>query len=138
MPQKLQPTHPEQALSVPEDAVLRDALGTAAPVLLYRSGTRVDTGRWLGKGPLWVCLTESAIVLMAASKRRSFHQQMPLSDCKGTQYCHTSGALLLQPSDKWRFNTIVTSPADGLKVLQHIEAVTTPSQPLPVTEPTGA
>jgi len=137
MLQMLTPTHPDQVLSAKENAALCEAIGGAAPALLLRSDTRVDTGRWLGKSAVWVCLTDSAIVLVAASKRR-YVQRMSLSECEQTEYCHTSGALHLHPSDQWRFNTIALPPVDGLKVLEHIKSAANQTKPSPITEPTGA
>lgn len=133
----LAPTHPEHALSAAESALLNEALAGQTPRLLLRSSTRVDTGRWLCKSPLWLCVTQTQILLLAASKRR-YLQRLPLSDCKASQYCHTSGALLLQPSETWRFNTIQLPPADALMVLKHLDPPAQPTTPTPVTEPTGA
>lgn len=130
------PTHPDETLSSHESKLLDEALGKELPALLLRSNTRIDTGRWLGRSRLWLCVTDTQLLLFAASKRR-YLQQYPLSDCRA-EYCHTSGALLLQPSDHWRFNTIALAPTDGLKVLQHLKTANTPNQPTPDTEPTGA
>jgi hypothetical protein len=129
--------HPNHALSAAEDSLLSDELAGQRPLVLLRSKTRVDTGRWLRKSPLWLCVTETDILLLAASKRR-YVQRMPIADCETSQYCHTSGALLLQPSDAWRFNAIHLPPADALKVLRHLDRATPSTQNPPVTEPTGA
>jgi len=131
-----QPTHPDDQLTDQEAALLEAELGATPPRLLLRSKARVDTGRWLGKSPIWLCLTETDILLFAANKRR-YVQRMPIRDCKDTLYCHTSGALLLQPSDQWRFNTIALPPVDAVEVLQHLHNPN-PTKPTPVTEPTGA
>lgn len=133
----LETTHPDAALSAQENALLSEELAGQRPQLLLRSKTRVDTGRWLAKSPLWLCVTETTIVLLAASKRR-YVQRMPITDCTTSQYCHTSGALLLQPSDQWRFHSIQLPPADALKVLKHLERATQSNNEPPVTEPTGA
>lgn len=132
----LKPTHPDAVLSAQENALLSDELAGQLPALLLRSTTRIDTGRWLRRSALWLCVTDADILLFAASKRR-YVQRMPITDCKQSQYCHTSGALLLEPTDAWRFSTIALPPTDALKVLKHIEQ-TIPQQPIPVTEPTGA
>lgn len=137
MMQMIQSTHLEDVLSVQESALLDESLGDASPVLLLRTKTRIDTGRWLRKSALWLCVTQEHMLLFATSKRR-YVQQMPLADCKGSTYCHTSGALLLQPSDHWRFNTITLLPTDAVAVLQHLDNAKTQTQPSPVTEPTGA
>lgn len=136
--QKTEPSQFDDLLSEPEDALLLEALAGDAMRLLLRSTTRIDTGRWLRRTPLWLCATDTELLLLAASKRR-YVQRNPLIECKGTQYCHTTGTLLLQPSDHWRFKTIALPPTDALKVLERIERATEQPTPNPtVTEPTGA
>lgn len=130
------PTDHEDSMSDQEHVLLEAELNGDAMRLLLQSKTRIDTGRWLRKSRIWLCLTDTHMLLLAASKRR-YVQRMPLEACRDTQYCHTSGALLLEPSDHWRFNTIALAPTDGLKVLQHLQGTTKTSKP-PVTEPTGA
>ena len=133
----LETTHPDHVLSAAESALLSDELSGQRPLVLLRSASRVDTGRWLRKSPIWLCLTETDILLLAASKRR-YVQRMPIAACKASQYCHTSGALLLQPSDTWRFSAIQLPPADALNVLNHIDSANQSTKTPPVTEPTGA
>ena len=135
--QMFQPTHPDAALTVQENALLDESLGRASPALLLRTKTRIDTGRWWRRSALWLCVTHAEMLLFAASKRR-YVQRIPLADCKESTYCHTSGAMLLQPSDLWRFHTIDLPPTDAVAVLQHIGQSTKQNQPSPVTEPTGA
>lgn len=130
------PTHRDASLSAQENTLLTEELAGQSLVLLLRSNTRIDTGRWLCRSPLWLGLTDTDILLFAASKRR-YVQRMPIIDCKASQYCHTSGALLLEPTDRWRFSAIELPPTDALKVLKRIETTTKP-KPTPVTEPTGA
>lgn len=138
MPTNLPTQYDDAELSKQEDALLREALAGQAERLLLRSTTRIDTGRCWRRSAVWLCMTDERLLLLAASKRR-YLEQMPLRKCKGTQYCHTTGALLLQPSDHWRFNTIALPPVDALKVLKHIEHSTEqPIQEPPVTEPTVA
>lgn len=136
--QKTETQQSDHRLSEPEDALLLEALTGRVPRLLLRSSTRIDTGSWLRRTPLWLCVTQTELLLFAASKRR-YLQRNPLIECKGTQYCHTTGSLQLQPTDHWRFKTIALPPTDALKVLEHIERSTEkPTIEDPVKEPTGA
>ena len=134
---KAQPTDQNDRLSPSEAEVLEDVLQGASAELLFRSMTRVDTGRWLRKSPVWLCITPDEVLLIAASKRR-YVQRMPLKDCRASEYCHTSGALLLAPSDAWRFNTVQLAPDKALNVLKHIQREPVSKPEPPVTEPTGA
>jgi len=134
----------EQQMTEPERELLRVELGDQAPLLTLRSNTRVDTGRWWRRSRLWLCLTEHDILLFAAHKRH-YIQRMPIRDCQSSRYCHTAGALLLEPREDWRFSTIMLPPTDAIRVLHHLEnLLTQPSQPqqtkIPnphVSEPTG-
>jgi len=127
------PTH---NMSERERALLDEELGNQKPLLTLRTGTRVDTGRWWWRTRLWLCLTEQDILLLAASNRR-YIQRLPLSDCKASDYCHTTGVLKLEPHETWRFTTVALPPADAVQVLHQIEnAKAKTNQPEPtVTEP---
>ena len=104
--------------------------------ITLRTGTRVDTGRWWWRTRLWLCITDRDILLLAARNRR-YIQRLPLADCKGSSYCHTTGVLKLEPHETWRFDAVTLPPADAVQVLHHIENAKNPTpKPDPtVTEP---
>ncbi len=122
-----------------EAALLSAELGEQSPVLTLCTGTRVDTGRWWRRSRLWLIVTECDLLLLAARKRR-FIQRQPLSACRDSTYAHTTGMLLLEPRETWRYAAVSLPPTDAMKVLGHLEtAGTTPTESTsPVTEPTGA
>lgn len=93
-----------------------EQIGTDPPRLLLRTGTRVDTGRWLGRSSLWLCLTDRDLVLLAVAKRR-YVEKVPLADCRNARYCHASGRLVFEGLEGMRFNQIDMSPTDALNVL---------------------
>ena len=126
-------------MSEHEQSLLDAELGSQKPLLTLRTNTRVDTGKWWRKTRLWLCVTEQDILLFAASNRR-YIQRQPLTDCKASSYCHTTGMLKLEPHETWRFEAIALPPADAVQVLHHIEnATTSTSKPATTaTEPNGA
>jgi hypothetical protein len=102
-----------------EKAVLREATGGEEPGLCLRTETRVDAGGWLRRAPLWLCMTETRLVLLAVARRR-YAQCVERSECRGIRYCHATGELLIQPAEGIEFARVGMSPAEATKVLQWI------------------
>jgi len=90
--------------------------------LCVLSRLRVDTGRWWRRSPLWVCATESHLILLAVS-RRKYIEQVALADCQASRYCAESGELILEPVETLRFNRIRMTPSDALDVLRAIGSI---------------
>jgi hypothetical protein len=103
-----------------ERAVLNAETGDADVLLAVRSRTRIDTGRWLWRTPLWLCVTDHDVVVLAAARRR-YVQRVPITDCQGSHYCHTTGELVIEAGDDLRFRRLAMSPVDGLRVLQALD-----------------
>jgi len=72
--------------------------------------------------PLWVCATESHLILLAVS-RRKYIEQVALADCQASRYCAESGELILEPVETLRFNRIRMTPSDALDVLRAIGSI---------------
>jgi hypothetical protein len=128
--------NPADKMSEAERACFGMLRENAAVSVLVRTQMRVDTGGWLRNSAMWLCLTDSELVLFAANRRR-FLQRLPLIECAGTSYCHVSGALHLQPSDRWHFSTIAMPPVEGIKIEKQL-ALITKKQISPATECSGA
>ncbi len=90
-----------------------------APCLRIRSGLRIDAGRWWRRTPLWVCVVDSALVLLAVARRR-YVEQVPLRDCRDSSYSHATGELLLAPVETLRYGRIRMSAREALEVLREI------------------
>jgi len=103
-----------------EKQLLESECGDTPPRLCIRSRTRVDAGRWWRRTPLWVCVTDSALVLQALA-RRKFIAQVPLVDCRASRYCAETGELVLAPVDgSVAFPRIRVTPREALSVLRLI------------------
>ena len=109
----------EKLLNAVEHAILLTETDGAEPRLSVRSNTRVDAGRWWRRTPLWVCVTEHDVVVLAAA-RRQYIQRLPLGQCQASHYCHTTGELVIEGSEDLRFSRLAMSPVDGLLVLDAI------------------
>lgn len=98
--------------------LLRDTVGkdAAEPKLSLRTKTRVDTGRWWLKTPLWLCVMQDELILLSVSRRR-YIERLPLSESSETHYSHSTGELVIEPAEKLEYNRCILSPRDALRVL---------------------
>lgn len=111
----------QSKMNARERALLGAELGGRSPRLVLRSRTFVDTGRWWRRTPLWLCVTDDSLVLLAAS-RRCYAERIDLADCTESYYCHATGQLVIVPGEQARFNQVTLLPQQALDVLDLIEA----------------
>jgi hypothetical protein len=102
-----------------EKKLLQETVGKAEPRLCLKTKTKVDAGRWWMRSPLWLCVADDKLVLLAVA-RRCYVQVVQLSDCLASDYCHAAGELVLKPVEGVEFDHIAMSPADALKVLGEV------------------
>ena len=100
-----------------EKLLLAEALGTQDALLCLRTGTTVDAGCWWHRAPVWLCVTQAELILLAVARRR-FLKRVPRQDCSGSLYCHGTGALILAPVKGLETNRLDLSPAQALRVLR--------------------
>lgn len=102
-----------------EKTLLLEACGAREPRLLIRTRTRIDAGRWWRTTPLWLGIDGDDLFLLAVA-RRKYLERVPLADCHASQYCHSSGHLLIAPTERLRINHIALTPGEALRVLDAI------------------
>ncbi|MBT8038222.1 MAG: hypothetical protein KJO21_11820 [Verrucomicrobiae bacterium] len=102
-----------------EQQLLCDIVGDAQPRLRLRTKTRVDTGRWWRKTPLWLCVMEDELVLLSVSRRRYF-DRIPISDARHTHYNHATGKLVIEPAESLRYSCCGLTARDALRVLNFL------------------
>lgn len=99
-----------------ETTLLHEACGGREPRLLQLTRTRVDAGRWWRTSPLWLAIDGNDLVLFAVA-RRKYLERVPLADCHASQYIHSSGHLVIAPTEVLRIPQISLSPGEALRVL---------------------
>lgn len=99
-----------------EKMLLHEACGGREPRLLIRTRTRVDAGRWWRATPLWLAIDGEDLVLFAVA-RRKYLERVPLADCHASQYSHSSGYLMIAPTERLRINHVALTPGETLRVL---------------------
>lgn len=104
-----------------EQQLLQSETGAAEPRLRVRSGTRVDTGRWWRRSPLWLCVTDDELILLAVARRR-FFARIPLRDAHASRYHHATGELVIEPGEELPLNRFKLPPEDALPILDLIHS----------------
>jgi len=102
-----------------EKALLAEVSGNREPELCLRTKTRIDAGYWWRRAPIWLCVSQDELILLAVGKRR-YVQRVALSECSGSLYCHATGELVLAPVKGLETNRLAVSPAEALRVLSRI------------------
>jgi hypothetical protein len=103
-----------------ERQLLLQETGPAEPRLCVRSATRIDTGRWWGRSPAWLCLTNDELITIAVSRRRLF-ARAPLADCRASHYNPATGELVIQPAESLPIRHFKLSPGDALRILDFLK-----------------
>ncbi len=102
-----------------EQQLLREVTGGVEPRLCLRTQTRVDAGGWLRRAPLWLCVTERQLVLLAVAQRR-YVECVDLVKCRASRYSHATGEFVISPAEGLEVTRVAMSPAEAVKVLQWI------------------
>lgn len=110
----------KKRLNSRERDILNAEIGDIEPRIVVRSDTRIDTGGWWSRTPLWVCVTEQDVVVLAAT-RRSYLQRFPIKSCRDSHYCHVTGELVIEAGEDLRFRRLAMSPTNALRVLESLD-----------------
>ena len=104
-----------------EQHLLHTATGGAAPRLCLRSRTFVDTGRWWRRSPVWLCVTDDELILLAVSRRRLL-ARIPLHEARASRYHHASGELVVEPGGSLPLQRFKLPVREALSILQLIQS----------------
>jgi len=104
-----------------EKSLLEEACGGREPSLLIRSGTRIDAGRWWRSTPLWIGVDGNDLFLLAVA-RRKYVERVPLRNCHNSRYCHSSGHLMIAPTEHIRISHFALRPGEAIRVLDAMNA----------------
>jgi hypothetical protein len=99
-----------------EKALLAEVIGDQEPELCLRTKTRIDAGFWWRCAPIWLCVSQDELILLAVGKRR-YLQRVALSECSGSLYCHATAELVIAPVKGLETNRLAVSPAEALRFL---------------------
>jgi len=86
---------------------------------VVRTQTRVDVGSWLSKRPVWVCVLEEEILLVARG-RRPYVERLPFRELKDSLYNHVTGELVLGPAKGVKVTCLRLPPLDAVQLLRCI------------------
>ena len=100
-----------------EKKLLSEEAGAVEPQLVVRSRTRIDTGRWWWPTPIWLSVVGGELLMLAVS-RRKYVSRLPLDACAETYYCHTTGELVIEPTEGLLYKRFKVSPRHALELLK--------------------
>ena len=117
-----------------ERQLLLTETGGAEPRLCLRTGTQVDTGRWWRRSPVWLCVMDDELILIAVARRRLI-VRVPLGDIPASRYHHATGELVFEPGESLPLQRVKLPLQDALQILQFINTASDsqPHQPLPTS-----
>jgi hypothetical protein len=102
-----------------ESALLDELTDGAKPELLLCSRTRIDAGRWWRGTPVWICITDSELILFAVA-RRHYVERVPLADCHSAHYLAATGELVIDSAQTLRMKHVKLTPREALSVLDFL------------------
>lgn len=103
-----------------ESVLLKELTGGAEPKLLLRTRTRIDAGRWWRSNPIWLCITADELILFAVARRR-YTERVPLADCQASHYAHSTGELVIDPTESLRIKRLSLTPREALNALDFLK-----------------
>lgn len=103
-----------------ESTLLTELTGGAEPKLLLRTRTRIDAGRWWRRNPVWLCITANELILFAVARRR-YAERAPLADCQASHYAHSTGELVIDPTESLRIKQLLLTPREALDALDFLK-----------------
>lgn len=115
-----------------EQQLLKSEVGALKPRLTLRTGTYADVGLWWRRRPLWLCVLDSELLLLAIARRR-YSERVPLAACNQSYYSPSSGELVIKPDESLRFPRLKMSASDALEVLNFLNHNSTPNTTTPNT-----
>lgn len=112
----------EEAMLTRRERVLFDELrGRDRVLLLLLSESMADVGRWLIRGRVWVCATDTELVAFAAGWR-PLMQRIPYRHIQESLYNTITGELVLAPNYQFAIPRIRMSPLEAYQMLAQIYA----------------
>lgn len=112
----------EEAMLTRRERVLFDELcGSDRVRVLLLSESMADVGRWLIRGRVWVCATDTELVAFAAGWR-PLMQRIPYRHIQESLYNMITGELVLAPNYQFAVNRIRLSPLEAYQMLAQIYA----------------
>ena len=94
-------------------------MGEATPDVCIRSKARVDTGLWLLRSPMWLCVVGEELVMLAVARRHYF-ARIPMAECSKSYYNHATGEFVVETGEDGRelqFHQFPMSPREALSLL---------------------
>lgn len=113
-----------------EQQLLQSETGISEPRLCVRSDTKVDTGLWWRRSPIWLCITDDELIMLAVARRRLF-ARIALREIHASRYHHATGELVIEPGESLPLQHFKLPVQEALRVLDLIHKEPQPKQHQP-------
>lgn len=100
-----------------EQQLLREQVGVNKATLSIRCRAKIDAGRWWRKTPLWLCVVEDELVMLAVA-RRSYAEKIAIAECPDSHYNPATGELVIEPGENLRFNRFKITLREAIQILK--------------------
>jgi len=108
------------AVLTAKERELLEEIACGDPVyVVCRTDTHLDTGAWLSKGKVCAATTEDSLLLFASGKR-SYMENVPFDRLRRSLYNHVTGELVLAPARSTKVQQLKLAPLDAYQVLAQI------------------
>jgi len=108
-----------------ESRLYGEVCGGAEVLTVLQSTTRTAVGLWLIERRVWVVVTRSEVILLAAG-RRPLAQRVAFPHLYASLYNAVTGELVLAPDRGYRVGRVQLPPAEGNRVLTQIYGALAP------------
>lgn len=115
-----------------EQQLLLAETGVTEPRLCIRSNTLVDTGRWWRQSPVWLCVTDDELIMLAVARRKYF-ARISIKDIHASRYHHAGGELVIEPGESLPIHRFQLPLHDALRILHLINPASDIHQPQPAS-----
>ena len=102
-----------------EEALLAEQSAGREALVLARSRSRVDVGKWFTQGRVWIACYRGEAVAWAAGLV-PFVQRMSPADVAAAAYNPLTGELVLAPAAGLQVRRLRMSPVDGGRILSWV------------------
>jgi hypothetical protein len=101
-------------------ALFQQEVGEVEPEVCVCSKARIDTGMWLRRSPMWLCIVGADLIMLSISRRRYFVRKA-ISACAKSYYNHSTGEFVIEPGEELRFKKFPMTPKDALSLLKYLK-----------------
>ena len=84
------------------------------PACASAAARAIDAGRWWRKTPVWLCVLDKELLMLAVARRRHA-ERIAIADCQASHYSHATGELVIEDGGDTAFQSLRSLTARGAR-----------------------